>query len=101
MKLDIQRFSGGSFDYMYETLERYYAGKMRDIEMNDLIVDLVKVLHDLEWLESGDTDESDYEKSLKEFKDKWFKGNRTERFESYLDNELKRVSENIRKSFGE
>ena len=72
MKLDIQRFSGGSFDYMYERLERYYAGKMRDIEMNDLITDLVKVLHDLEWYESGDIDERDYEKSLKEFKDKWF-----------------------------
>ena len=40
--------SGGSYNYIYSTLEEECAGYMHDAEMNDMINDLCEVLHDLE-----------------------------------------------------
>ena len=48
---------------------------MFDIELNDMMYDLVKVLKDLEWWQSGDIGEEEYRKTVKGFKDRWF-GNR-------------------------
>ena len=44
--------SGGSHDYICYKVEEYCVGEMHDAEMNDLMKDLVAVLHDLEWLKS-------------------------------------------------
>ena len=63
--------SGGSFDYMYRRFEEMYAGNMEDIELNQLVVDMAKLLKDLEWYTSGDTCEETYRASVKVFKDKW------------------------------
>jgi hypothetical protein len=67
--------SGGSHEYTYLQVEEFYDKGMYDEEMNLFIPDLVKVLHDLEWWKSCDIDEEDYRKTLKEFKDKWFRNN--------------------------
>ena len=72
MKLDTQKFSGGSYDYMCDKFKWTYEDKMFDSEMNYFIYDFVKVLHDLEWWQSDDIDEEDYRKTLSEFKSKWF-----------------------------
>ena len=47
--------SGGSYSYIYSTLNNECCGKMYDPEMDDMIKDLCKVLHDLEWWQSADT----------------------------------------------
>ena len=64
--------SGGSFDYHCFTLEQYYVGKMQDIELNKMIKDLAKVLHDLEWWQSDDISEEEYRETVRKFKNKWF-----------------------------
>ena len=64
--------SGGSYNYEYSRVEDQYVEMMYDDELNDMMEDLVKVLHDLEWWQSGDYSEDDYRESVKQFKDKWF-----------------------------
>lgn len=63
--------SGGSFDYGYINLEEYF-GRMEDEQLNGMLKDLQKVLHDVEWYTSGDISEKSYRKTVTEFKKKWF-----------------------------
>ena len=47
--------SGGSYNYMYCRVEEEYVDRMYDSQLNEMMKDLVKVLHDLEWWQSCDT----------------------------------------------
>lgn len=93
--------SGGSYDYIYSKLEEQCEGRMYDAEMNDLIKDLCKVLHDLEWWDSGDTSEEQYRTTLTKFKAKWFKGDRQERLKSYIDEQMGIVRNQLYSLIGE
>jgi hypothetical protein len=75
--------SGGTYDYLCFKIEDTYAERTYDEELDEMIVDLAKVLHDLEWWQSGDIGEEDYRKTLRWFKDKWF-GKRDENFHNHL-----------------
>lgn len=77
IKINIKRFSGGSFDYKYLTLDDYYSGCMEDEELNELIDDLVVVLKDLEWWKSCDKSEEEYRDTVNKFKNKWLKNKET------------------------
>ena len=68
--------SGGSYCYVSEKLSEQCEGKMHDDVMNEMIHDLCKVLHDLEWSFDGDMSDKDYKKTLSIFKNKWIKENR-------------------------
>lgn len=68
--------SGGSYCYISEKLSEQCEGKMYDDVMNEMIHDLCKVLHDLEWSFDGDMSDKDYKKTLSIFKNKWIKKNR-------------------------
>lgn len=91
--------SGGSFDYLFYQVEDTYSGEMRDKEMNELIDDLIKVLHDLEWWQSSDISEEDYRETVTKFKTKWFSGydkdtnGRIERFKNQL---LKSIEDQLK-----
>ena len=87
--------SGGSYEYICYRLEEECKGRMYDAEMNDMIKDLVEVLHDLEWWQSGDSGESVYRERLAEFKQKWFHGNRKERLKGYIDEQIGIVREEL------
>lgn len=65
--------SGGSYNYGYSTVEYTYVGEMQDTELNEMMKDLVEVLHDLEWWTSGDIGEERYRETVTKFKSKWFK----------------------------
>ena len=95
MKLDITRFSGGSHNYICYQIDEYLVGKMKDIELNDLIKDISKLAHDLEWADSGDMEDEDYFESVKAFKEKWFKKNRGERLKNYIDEEITKTKEEL------
>lgn len=77
--------SGGSHEYVCYRMEDELAGKMGDPEMNDLINDIIKVAHDLEWRDSGDIEPEDYDKSVAKFKKKWFQNDRKLRLKKYID----------------
>ena len=63
--------SGGSFDYGYVNLEEYF-GQMEDAQLNEMLRDLQKVLHDVEWYVSCDICEETYRETVTKFKKKWF-----------------------------
>ena len=93
--------SGGSYNYICYTLEEECKGAMYDAEMNDLIKDLVKVLHDLEWWQSGDTSEEQYRETLAKFKKKWFHGSRKARLKGYIDEQIGIVRSELYELIGE
>lgn len=65
--------SGGHFNYICYTIEDYLVGEMQDETMNEFVKDFAKLTHDLEWWLSADYGEETYRKTLKEFKNKWFR----------------------------
>ena len=93
--------SGGSYGYIYSRLKEECGGRMYDAEMNDMIKDLCKVLHDLEWWQSSDCSEDKYRATLAKFKAKWFKGNRKERLKGYIDEQIGIVREQLYALIGE
>lgn len=94
--------SGGSHNYIYSKLSEECEGEMHDAEMDDLIKDLCKVLHDLEWWQSGDYSEEQYRKTVSEFKEKWFKSDRTSRLiKSYINDQLDAVKSQLNSLIGD
>ena len=77
--------SGGSMNYVYCQIEEECVGHMGDHELDDLMKDVAKLVHDREWCLSGDTCEETYQKTVKEFKRKWFKSPRADRLYGYID----------------
>ena len=80
--------SGGSYNYVYNRVLTECADNMYDAEMNDMIVDLCEVLHDLEWWQSDDISEEQYRETLNKFKVKWFRTDRVDRLKEYIDEQI-------------
>lgn len=97
MKLNIQKFSGGSYDYMFYKIKDTYCNKMFDIEMNHFMEDFVKLLKELEWWKSDDIAEEDYRKALKEFKTKWF-GKNDKRIKDIINHEYDKLRKDLLES---
>ena len=92
--------SGGSFNYMYNKFEDTYSGEMSDSELEELIHDLAKVLHDLEWWQSLDISESKYRETVKNFKEKWLRGYNDDtngRIERFKENLLNTIQKELRR----
>lgn len=92
--------SGGSMDYVYYRVSEE-ADKMGDREIIALCKDMATLMHDREWFLSGDYDESDWIKSLSEFKKKWFKGSRTSRLANLIDEVFTEAKEECMRMIGE
>lgn len=86
--------SGGSYNYLYFQVESEYLGRMYDKTLDELIKDLTKVLHDLEWWQSADIGEETYRKTVKEFKVKWFNA---ENYNKTLETIIKTECDNLKK----
>lgn len=82
--------SGGSHSYVCYTIEEELCGQMHDPELNDLMDDIAKLAHDLEWWESADYSEETYRANVRKFKEKWFSTSREERLKTYVDEALER-----------
>ncbi len=86
--------SGGSYDYTCFRVKETYENKMFDVELNEMIVDLYQVLHDLEWWKSCDIGEEQYRKTVQVFKDKWF-GERDKNLRGLVVQEFDKFRESI------
>lgn len=87
--------SGGNHNFIYLHIQEELCGKMHDPELDDLMKDIAELAHQLEWAESGDTDWSTYQKYVTEFKNKWFKQNRTKRLKQYIDDTCERTKNQL------
>ena len=83
--------SGGHCDYVFCKIDEYLVGNMEDEELDDLMRDVSRLAHDLEWYLSCDTSRESYMKSVQKFKEKWFRGNRNDRLKGYIDADLERT----------
>jgi hypothetical protein len=93
--------SGGSHDYVCRDLEWKARGKMYDAELNELIDDLIDVLHDVEWWQSGDYGEEDYRETVQKFKKKWFGNKKSKRRAELIVRECERLKKELLRDFGE
>ena len=89
--------SGGSYGYLCYQVEDEYVGAMYDPELDEMMKDLSKLLHDLEWWRSADYGEDSYRKTVKEFKAKWFCGDRKERLEKIIHQECDKLRDELLK----
>ena len=90
--------SGGSYNYEFYNIEDTYKGKMKDAQLNEMILDLVRLLKDLEWCDSGDTDEEDYKQSVNKFKKKWFYQDSTQ-VEDFINKQLEEKKQELLECF--
>lgn len=90
--------SGGSYDYKSYVIEEYYVGRMYDLELNEMLKDLVKVLHDVEWWQSGDISEESYRETVTKFKKKWFKRDKTQ-VKNVIDSVFEKEKQELYETF--
>ena len=90
--------SGGSYCYMFGRIEEEYVGRMYDSQLNEMMKDLVKVLHDLEWWQSCDTGEETYRRTVTEFKNKWFKQTKID-VQKQIESEFEETKNKLLKEF--
>lgn len=90
--------SGGSYNYEFGRIEDEYVGKMYDSQLNAMMKDLVKVLHDLEWWQSSDTGEDTYRRAVTEFKKKWFKQTKID-VQKQIESEFEKTKDELMKEF--
>lgn len=92
--------SGGSHNYIYYRIEEELCGRMKDRELDDLVSDIAKLAHDLEWWDSGDTSEETYRESVRKFKVKWCKAYREARLKRYIDEALEDLKKELHALIG-
>ena len=73
---------------------------MHDRELSELMVDVMCLLHALEWYESYDIGEETYKECVKKFKSKWMNRTEKDRLNSYLD-DLKSYYEELAEDYKE
>lgn len=93
--------SGGSHNYICFSIEEELVGKMHDIELDDLMADVAKLAHAVEWMDSGDTCEETYRKEVAAFKKKWFTDSRDERLKGYVDEAIAKLKTELYAMIGE
>lgn len=93
--------SGGSHNYLCYKIEEYYVGHMHDRELDDLMKDIAKLTHDLEWYDLGDYGPDGYFDTVKEFKKKWFQGIRKDRLRKLIDESVEELRNELYGMVGE
>lgn len=73
---------------------------LRDKELSELTYDLLRLLHDFEWMESGDTCEDTYYKTVETFKGKWFREARDDRMKRYIDDSIEDLKNEMYRLIG-
>lgn len=92
--------SGGSHGYVYCQIDDYLCRQMKDPELNDLMEDISKLAHDLEWYDSSDISEDRYKETVRLFKEKWFNSSREERLKKYIDDVLEKQKSELYSMIG-
>lgn len=90
--------SGGSYNYMYSRINDEYVGRMHDLQLDEMMKDLVDLLHDLEWWQSCDCDEKRYREAVTKFKKKWFRQTKID-VQKQIESEFEKTKNELLKEF--
>lgn len=93
--------SGGHYDYMYSSIRDMYVGKMHDEELNSMMDDICDLLYELEWWQSGDTNEEHYRDAVAKFKGEWFDRTVCETMDFYADKLREKCNDYIHEMLGQ
>lgn len=98
--------SGGRFEYLDSQLKHQifgYSDKpyncFEDIEISELIWDVLNLIHEFDYYESGDSGRDDYIKAKNEFKEKWFKTSSNKRCKAYIDKAVAQLRNELYETF--
>ena len=98
--------SGGHFNYADGNLKSEMFGwvdepydVMEDEEISELAWDLLDLIHEFDYYQSGDTLREKYVKAKGDFKKKWF-GDRKVRLEKIIDRKIEKLREEIKEMIG-
>lgn len=64
---------GGHYNYTYSRIADTYKGELESPLLEEMMDDIVELLHSLEWYKSGDTSQEKYHKYIDTFTKKWIK----------------------------
>lgn len=78
------------------SVEYDLVGYMYDSELNQMMKDLVQVLHDLEWYVDCDISEETYRETVTKFKSKWFKRRKCD-IEALVNEEFEKKKQELLK----
>ena len=105
MRKKVKKMSGGHFNYLDSQLKNEIFGWVdrptnvfEDLEISELVWDVLNLIHDYDWYESGDTCKETYLKAKAEFKKKWM-DNRGVRTKRIVDETLQRTKAELYETF--
>lgn len=90
--------SGGSMNYVYAQV-REVADHFSNPQIRELIEDVSDLLHDKEWADSGDYSDGTYNKTEKDFIEKWFL-NHDKTLKAIISNEIESVRDRLLNCIG-
>ena len=116
--------SGGYFNYSNDTAARDIFGygpaityglkdlqgeakqvakdnPLEDHEISELVYDVFCLLHSFDWYKGSDTDYETYQKDVAFFKNKWFRGDSSERMERLTAQAIERIKDAAEKEIEE
>lgn len=98
--------SGGRFNYYDGTLKNEIFGwadkwsnVFEDREISELVWDVLELIHEFDWYESGDTSKDKYLNAKTEFKKKWF-NNRGVRVKRTIDTAIDELRQELYETYG-
>lgn len=98
--------SGGRFDYKDQGLRNEIFGwgdtwynVFEDREISELVWDVLNLVHEFDWYDSGDTGEDTWLEAKATFKGKWLSGKNNSRTKRIIDDTLKEAKEELYKTF--
>lgn len=91
--------SGGSMEYLYIRIQEY-ACMLEDAELISLANDFADLLHDCEWMHSGDIGEGNYNLSVSKFKRKWLHTEPEQRIAELINSKVESLRRDMLKMLG-
>lgn len=102
---------GGTFNYIDSQLKNELFGwsydndnwsgrnVFEDREISEIVFDVLSLIHEYDWYNSGDTGEEKYLEAKKNFKDKWLNKPKV-RVQHVIDTAVEEMRQELYKTYG-
>lgn len=84
-----------------KSIQAANGNPLEDHEISELVFDMFCLLHSYDWYRQGDTDYETYQKDVAFFKNKWLRGDSSERMDRLTAQAIKRIKDATKKEIEE
>ena len=84
-----------------ESIQAANDNPLEDHEISELVYDVFCLLHSFDWYKESDTDYESYKKDVAFFKDKWLRGDSSERMDRLTARAIERIKDAAEKEIEE